>query len=430
MRFLLFIAVTAFWHCPQCSAMENDKNQKNLVHFFHAAGGPTGVATKTCNQIDFFVAISTFAATVDPLEEDALGVNKRLVDFYLAPWVAHPLTKAMFADMRFACGQVIDLFAKRNFKLSHPHLQIFANFLTQLEAMLRLPAWSARRVLARSRPYYLKAYLKLKLGSLNTRMPDLVGWEKKAKSEIRQMETGETFYLNKTGHRRPCGTTLNKPYALTAFRTLLTSLQEQHRYDVVQKDKQGADVICTHTGYATQQEVFLSTSSQLLVKIRMPLEDMKKYMDRLKPESETASKLLNNGMMTNPLFMRRRHSQVQSQLDEVLLLLKHKIRKFDEMVSQIYSSMVETKRMAEEIGCQFSFSEQCPNGLIKTVHRMPSDMEFPCAGTLSPYLCCGAKSIRKQTKLINSEKTDDDGDVYTVEGCSELGLSKLLVHEL
>jgi len=405
--------------------MDDDIRDDNLIKFHYAAGE---VAAKIRNQIDFLVAISTFAATVDPLEEDALGEKKRLVDFYLAPWVVHPLTKAMFADMLQASDQVIDLVAielkdVETIKLSLPHLQIFANCLTQLEAMLHLPSWSVRSLIARFRPYILLQ----RVGSLH--MPDLVGWEKKAKSEIRQKKTGDIDYLDGTGHRRPCGTTLNKPHALTAFKTLLSSLQDQHRYDVVQEDKNGAITICTNTGYSTQQEI--KSSFQMLIHIKSPLKNMKKFMDRLEPESEIASKLLNNGMMTNPSKWRRRQSHVQSQLDAVLLLLEHKILKYDAMLNQIRAGMDETKTMVEEIGCRFVFSEQCPNGLFKTVRRMPSDMEFPCAGRLSPYLCCSAASIRKQTKLINSEKQDGAGGaVYTVEGCSERGLSKLLVHGL
>lgn len=403
MRVLLSIAFTAvaFWHCPQCSAMEN------VIKTYFAAKES---ASTIRNKMDILVGMSTFAAMVDPLEGDALGERKRMVDFYLAPWAAHPFTMAMFAGMRQACNQVMDLAdlvlsdeENPPFDISLSHVQIFSNYLTQFDAMLNLPVWSTRSLRTRLLPYLLV--------NCHPVVPNLIEWEKKAHREIRKKKhQGET-----------CGTTLNRPLALQAFETLIKLLGEHplKKYDPVFSKKYCA------VGTTVQNEMFYLAGPQLFVHLTMPLENMKKYMDKhLGSESKPkkASYSLKNGMMTNPTFMPRRRRHVQTQLDDLVRRLGQKTAKWDSIFAQIKTDLGETMEMAEEIGCEFVFSEKCPNSLFKRTRRMPSDMEFPCAGILSPYLCCGARSIRRKTKQINSKSQGAAGNV--VEGCRERGLSK------
>ena len=62
-------------------------------------------------------------------------------------------------------------------------------------------------------------------------------------------------------------------------------------------------------------------------------------------------------------------------------------------------------------------------------------MEFPCAGTLSQYLCCDAKGIKEMTNVINSQSLRSRAYIAAenqgaaggaFEGCSKRGLSKPL----
>ena len=427
MQVLLLIAIAALWHCPQCSAMRR-RTEKGISYQFY--GGARESALTIRNRIHFLVAMNTFAATVAPLDE--LGEEKGLVDFYLAPSVEQPsITMSMFTDILQACDQVIglrnELAIGEPIFLSDRLFPIFANYLTQLDAMLHLPVWSADGLLARFEPYILRSKGLVKRKPKDS-VPDLIRWETKARVEIRTKSTEETeFSLN--GRPHPCGATLNKPHALQAFTSLFNSLVvHEVKYD----PRGGAD--CGHLGnFALKQ---MAESFQMLVHFTNPLKEMKKSMDKhmqrirklhqlhVYRHGQTYAQSFSRPLRSRAKIMRRRQGQLQKQLDDLLLHEDQKTTRYDAMLEQTWERLEETKQMAEEIGCKFVFSEKCPNSLFKKTSRRPSDMEFPCAGTLSKYLCCDAKKIKEMTNVINAHSKEAAGGA--AEGCSERGLSKPL----